>query len=162
MEIQILNEDISGNKLMIGLFLHDFSKNKPSDDDIQNSQIFIRNVFGVNEMEDVEDLNNLDILNIGKKRKIPSNENMDLSLLINQIDNYISYYGSLTSPPCNEGVKWVLIRQKISVFFFFKDFNNLNFFKISSFEIKAFQNIFGKDSNVRGLQDLGDRELNMF
>ena len=114
MEIQIINVDNAGMKIIVSLFLHDFNK-KSQSDEIADSQKFIRSILGLNEDDDENELNNLDLLNVGKKRKIPRNENMDLSLLISDIENYISYYGSITSPPCSEGVKWIIIRQKIAV-----------------------------------------------
>jgi len=114
MEIQIVNEDNAGMKIVVSLFLHDFNKKTPSDE-IQDSQIFIRSILGLDENCGEDELNNLDLLNEGKKRKIPKNERMDLGLLINEIENYITYYGSLTTPPCTESVKWVIIRQKIAV-----------------------------------------------
>lgn len=114
MELQIVNEDSSGMKIVVALFLHDFNKKSPSED-TQNSQIFIRSLFGLDENDGDEELSNLDRLNQGKKRKINRNERMDLSLLIADIENYITYYGSITTPPCSEGVKWVIIRQKLAV-----------------------------------------------
>ena len=115
MEIQIVNEDNAGMKMIVSLFLHDFNKKNPTDD-LQDSQKFIRGLLGVGDGDEEDELNNLQLLNVGKKRKILKNDNLDLNLLIHQIENYISYYGSITTPPCTEGVKWVIIRQKIAVY----------------------------------------------
>lgn len=109
-----MNEDNSGLKIVVSLFLHDFNQNDQME--IADSQKFIRAILGISENYEEEDLGELDLLNEGKKRKIPKNENMNLGLLLPQIENYITYYGSITTPPCQEGVKWVIIRQKISVF----------------------------------------------
>ena len=118
MEVQIVNEDNAGMKIIVSLFLHDFNK-KDQSDELPESQLFLRSILGLGSDDGDEELNNLDILNEGKKRKILKNENTNLSLLISDIENYITYYGSLTSPPCTEGVKWVIIRQKIAVFFYY-------------------------------------------
>ena len=118
MEVQIVNEDNAGMKIIVSLFLHDFNK-KDQSDELPESQLFLRSILGLGSDDGDEELNNLDILNEGKKRKILKNENTNLSLLISDIENYITYYGSLTSPPCTEGVKWVIIRQKIAVFYLF-------------------------------------------
>ena len=118
MEVQIVNEDNAGMKIVVSLFLHDFNK-KDQSDELPESQLFLRSILGLGSDDGDEELNNLDILNEGKKRKILKNENTDLSLLISDIENYITYYGSFTSPPCTEGVKWVIIRQKIAVFYLF-------------------------------------------
>lgn len=112
LEIQIVNEDNSGLKVVVSLFLHDFNQNDQME--ISDSQKFIRAILGISQNDEEDDLG--DLLNEGKKRKIPKNEYMNLGMLLPQIENYITYYGSITTPPCQEGVKWVIIRQKISVF----------------------------------------------
>lgn len=36
--------------------------------------------------------------------------------LVDDILNYISYDGGLTTPPCTQGVKWILLRERKPVF----------------------------------------------
>jgi carbonic anhydrase len=53
-----------------------------------------------------------------------------------------SYPGSLTTPPCSEGVAWTVFAEPI---------------EMSAEQIEAFTNAY--DANARPLQPLGDREL---
>lgn len=52
------------------------------------------------------------------------------------------YDGSLTTPPCSEGVKWSVSDSSIS---------------LSAEQLKAFQDLY--PNNYRPIQDLGDREV---
>jgi carbonic anhydrase len=56
--------------------------------------------------------------------------------------SYFSYQGSLTTPPCSEGVHWVLLKESI---------------RISSSQYKLFKNMFG--NNARPPQPLNGREV---
>lgn len=124
MELQIVNVDSSGLQMIVSVFLHNFKeKDNTADSDkeleLEKPIRFLRALLGVNEKINEDELGELDLINVGKKRQILNTEDLDLGLLLSQIDNYITYYGSLTSPPCTEGVKWIIIRQKISVFLLF-------------------------------------------
>ena len=46
-----------------------------------------------------------------REKFILEGRDLNLNLLIDEIDNFISYDGSLSYPPCNEGVKYFLIRE---------------------------------------------------
>jgi len=54
--------------------------------------------------------------------------------------SYYKYDGSLTTPPCSEGVKWQVLKAPL---------------EMSSDQLKAFQAVF--PTNARPIQDLGDR-----
>ena len=75
---------------------------------------------------------------------------------------YIKYEGSLTSPPCTEGIRWFLLNDRGQVKLI-DILLNIEFnLKISQEQINAFKEIFGKDTNVRGLQHLNDRVFSVF
>lgn len=57
---------------------------------------------------------------------------------------HYSYSGSLTTPPCSEGVKWIVLKETI---------------KISEERVKKFTAIFGQ--NARPLQPLGNRNIEL-
>ncbi|MDM8559515.1 carbonic anhydrase family protein [Candidatus Parabeggiatoa sp. HSG14] len=40
---------------------------------------------------------------------------IDISQLLPEDRNYFTYEGSLTTPPCSEGVKWIILKQSISI-----------------------------------------------
>ena len=56
--------------------------------------------------------------------------------------NYITYYGSLSSPPCTEGVQWAIAEQV---------------FSITMSQINAFKIMSGRASNVRRTQESNGR-----
>jgi carbonic anhydrase len=53
----------------------------------------------------------------------PSSENMEVatskSINLNDLlpvnKNYYTYTGSLTTPPCSQGIKWILLKEKVTV-----------------------------------------------
>ena len=56
--------------------------------------------------------------------------------------SYYKYEGSLTTPPCSEGVKWHVMKEPI---------------ELSAAQLKAFQAVFAV--NARPIQDLGERTV---
>ena len=70
----------------------------------------------------------------------------DIGKAINSTQHHISYTGSLTSPPCKEGVKWFILLNKLPV---------------SQKQLDYFPILFGRDSNIRGIQDLNGRPLSI-
>ncbi len=67
---------------------------------------------------------------------------LDPSELIPQDLSSFQYDGSLTTPPCDEGVKWTVIDNPI---------------ELSREQIDRFQSIYPQ--NYRPVQDLGDRDV---
>ncbi len=66
----------------------------------------------------------------------------DLTKLFPQNSSLYQYDGSLTTPPCSEGVNWNVLTQKITM---------------SADQLALFTNIF--DNNYRPVQSLNEREI---
>ena len=45
----------------------------------------------------------------------PPNAIVDLNTLLPTSRNYYTYMGSLTTPPCSEGVLWLVMKQPVQV-----------------------------------------------
>lgn len=81
---------------------------------------------------------------------LPKNENIyvkikehiDLEQIIPNNKNYYRFSGSLTTPPCSEGVTWVVFK------------NNLS---ISDKQLNLLKNVFNNKSNNRPLQKINGR-----
>jgi carbonic anhydrase len=75
-------------------------------------------------------------------------EAMDAGMAVNVMDlmpedhTYFHYYGSLTTPPCSEGVNWNVLTTPVMV---------------SEAQLEAFEGIF--EMNARPVQPINDREL---
>jgi carbonic anhydrase len=67
---------------------------------------------------------------------------LDLAALLPTDKHYYSYEGSLTTPPCSEGVNWVVLKNPI---------------KLGAAQIKAFRRLF--NANARPVQPLNDRVI---
>ncbi|RLJ39232.1 carbonic anhydrase [Acidovorax sp. 106] len=65
---------------------------------------------------------------------------LDLPALLPAKKGYYSFEGSLTTPPCSEGVKWMVLKEPV---------------KLSPQQIKAFRQIY--NANARPLQPLNGR-----
>ncbi|MBL8472535.1 MAG: carbonic anhydrase family protein [Rhodocyclaceae bacterium] len=68
--------------------------------------------------------------------------NFDVTALLPQQRNYYTFNGSLTTPPCSEGVKWFVMREQQS---------------LSKAQITAFRKIYAM--NARPVQPLHGREV---
>jgi carbonic anhydrase len=75
-----------------------------------------------------------------KQSKVPLQDNFDLSNLIPDTLGYYSFKGSLTTPPCSEGVTWYVLKTPIEM--------SLN-------QINAFKQVF--KMNARPVQPLNGR-----
>lgn len=69
---------------------------------------------------------------------------LDLGTYINNTIHYVTYLGSLTSPPCLQKVQWFVLLQKLDV---------------TQSQLDYFPVLFGRDSNIRGLQPLNNRPI---
>lgn len=72
------------------------------------------------------------------------NVKVDIGKYMNNKKNFVSYIGSLTSPPCNSDVKWFVLLDKLQA---------------SKFQINSFPILFGRKTNIRGLQPNFGRQL---
>eukprot|EP01024_Parvocaulis_polyphysoides_P023343 TRINITY_DN2157_c0_g1_i1.p2 TRINITY_DN2157_c0_g1~~TRINITY_DN2157_c0_g1_i1.p2 ORF type:complete len:154 (-),score=14.80 TRINITY_DN2157_c0_g1_i1:165-626(-) len=84
-----------------------------------------------------------------KGQSVPIGETIDFDLLIPSNPEYMLYEGSLTTPPCTEGVLWHIIRDPLPV---------------SKDQVKWLQDAIGVDHdgisrNNRRIQPLHNREL---
>jgi carbonic anhydrase len=62
--------------------------------------------------------------------------------LIPSNSHHFSYHGSLTTPPCTEGVQWIVLRDPITM---------------SAEQVAQFVSIVGR--NARPIQPLHDRKI---
>ena len=67
---------------------------------------------------------------------------VDIGSLLPKNPHYFSYSGSLTTPPCTEGVRWIVLQEPI---------------EISEEDVRRFVEIIGY--NARPVQPLGGREI---
>eukprot|EP01017_Pseudomicrothorax_dubius_P007476 TRINITY_DN12322_c0_g2_i1.p1 TRINITY_DN12322_c0_g2~~TRINITY_DN12322_c0_g2_i1.p1 ORF type:complete len:690 (-),score=179.14 TRINITY_DN12322_c0_g2_i1:113-2182(-) len=79
--------------------------------------------------------------------KLLSSKFVDLSMLLPEVEHFIMYEGSLTSPPCSEIVTWFLVQEK---------------FEVKEEQVKQFEIALGIKSNIRGVQPLGSRILKLY
>jgi carbonic anhydrase len=67
---------------------------------------------------------------------------IDINQLLPKEKDYYTFNGSLTTPPCSEGVKWVVLKQTVS---------------ISAEQLAQYQAVY--TGNARPLQALNDRKV---
>ena len=67
---------------------------------------------------------------------------LDLAAMLPQEKGYYAYAGSLTTPPCSEGVNWMVLKTPI---------------ELGAQQIKAFRQLF--NANARALQPLNGRVI---
>jgi carbonic anhydrase len=79
----------------------------------------------------------------GEKIKLKEGE-LDPSALLPTDQSYFHYMGSLTTPPCGEGLQWYVLRNPI---------------QMDAEQIRAFTSIPGFDHTRRPLQPLGKRKI---
>ncbi len=79
---------------------------------------------------------------IGKETTVPMKGN--LREILPRNTQHYSYSGSLTTPPCSEGVQWIVLTEPI---------------KISEQSVKKFSAIIGH--NARPVQPLGNRHIEL-
>lgn len=73
----------------------------------------------------------------------PLNKPLPLAALMPGDKSYYRYSGSLTTPPCTEGVRWLVIKQPVT---------------LSAAQIEAFQDVLGQQNN-RPIQPLNGRVI---
>lgn len=73
-----------------------------------------------------------------------SQEEVNISDALPASHEYITYAGSLTTPPCTENVRWIVMTQPVTA---------------STEQLQAFESTIGK--NARPVQDMNGRELTL-
>jgi carbonic anhydrase len=124
MEMHLVHQDDAGHTLVVGLLL----------------------AFG---RENLVFSRTGDWLERHKGRRLPSKEGevftdvpFNLMDLLPSNTHHFSYHGSLTTPPCSEGVQWIILKAPI---------------EISKVQGERFITTIGQ--NARPLQPLGEREI---
>lgn len=74
------------------------------------------------------------------KEEAPANVTIDVSKLLPAQQGYYTYTGSLTTPPCSEGVTWLVLKTSV---------------EMSDAQIQKFANIY--KNNARPVQPLNER-----
>ena len=77
-------------------------------------------------------------LDTADRVKLPAGA-IDMNKLLPQDQRYYQFIGSLTTPPCTEGVSWLLMQQPITA---------------SKAQIERFGELFGKHTTARPVQPL--------
>jgi carbonic anhydrase len=118
MEIHLVHQDpITSNLAVIGIMI-----NATSATDNTFIQSYLQNFPSE---EDVE---------------VATSTSLNLNALLPTNRNYYTYTGSLTTPPCSQGLKWIILKEKIA---------------ISSNQLNGFQE--RHDINARPIQPLNGR-----
>ncbi len=81
-------------------------------------------------------------LPLEKNQEQPARVLLELNELLPSSSSYYTYMGSLTTPPCSEGVQWIVMRQPVSV---------------SAEQIDLFSRLY--PMNARPLQQLAGRRI---
>lgn len=82
------------------------------------------------------------LLALNEKENLPSNINdLDIRSFLPPVNDYYRFSGSLTTPPCSEGVTWIVLKQPV---------------QLSKTEIAKFEHAF-KHHNNRPIQPLHGR-----
>jgi len=127
--MQIINQDIFGNLLAVSV--HFNLSNLEND--------FLKELgFGYDNPLFAMRLRNSETIQLKPSARL------DIGKFINKIEHYVHYLGSITTPPCNSNVQWFVLLEKLQI-----TQRQLDFFPV----------LFGIDSDIRGLQPLGERKL---
>ncbi len=117
MELHFVHQSAAGNLAVVGVMISEGNENEA-----------LKSVF--------------DNLPTTKGDPQPTELMTDASKIIPQNAGYFTYSGSLTTPPCTEGVRWLVLNQPL---------------ELSAEQIETFSRIFELDA--RPVQPLNDRDL---
>ncbi|MBK5344664.1 carbonic anhydrase family protein [Pseudomonas sp. TH49] len=119
MEMHLVHQDQNGQLLVVGLMIKEGNKN-----------IELASLWSNLPRKDSEEIT------------LSAEAAPDLNKLIPLESHHLYYKGSLTTPPCTEGVQWVLFEQPI---------------EMSKSQIKKFRELFSQ--NHRPAQPINEREV---
>ncbi len=120
MELHLVHQDTNGNTAVVGMMIQEGKENET-----------LAPLWRVLPKEET-------------KEAIPVTESIDVQALLPSEHTLFYYNGSLTTPPCTEGVKWVVLEKSI---------------QMSRKQIQAFQQIF--PNNQRPVQPLNKRNIKL-
>jgi carbonic anhydrase len=118
MELHLVHQDANGKLAVLGVMIQEGKQNEK-----------LASVWEALPQEETEN-------------DVSVDEPVDLQALLPADQTSFHYNGSLTTPPCSEGVKWIVFEQPM---------------EMSKEQIQAFQQIF--PDNHRPVQPLNEREI---
>src|SRR5258707_646826 len=118
MELHFVHQNASGDLAVVGVMIHKTDKDNPA-----YASIF-------------------DNLPTGQGTPQPTTTMVDAAKLLPAVRLYDTYVGSLTTPPCSEGVRWLVLTTPID---------------LSAKQIDAFAKLF--EGNARPVQLINSRDL---
>lgn len=137
-ELQIICNDMFDNTIAISLLFQYGNR---------NFELF--DIIGLNADKKENFLYSKKLRN-NEKIEITSSsyikEAMNLGKLFNDNLTFITYIGTTTTPPCKSNVRWFIC---------------LNKFETTKEQVDMFPVLFGRFKNVRGLQQLNKRKINL-
>ena len=127
LEMHLVHEDQAGQLLVVALL---FTQGTPNDDvaDILALRTRLQHSQAIQNMK-----NDSTAL---------SNSALNLQHLLPATLHHFSYQGSLTTPPCTEGVQWIILRTPL---------------QLSGAQLETLKTMYGV--NARPIQPLNDREI---
>ncbi|MEZ4671869.1 MAG: carbonic anhydrase family protein [Anaerolineae bacterium] len=118
MELHFVHKDAAGNLAVVGVLLNQTEQDNPAFDEIFNN------------------------LPAAKGDPQPTDMMVDAASLLPATHTYFTYSGSLTTPPCSQGVRWLLLTTPVAV---------------SVHQVEEFATLF--EMNARPVQALNNRDL---
>jgi carbonic anhydrase len=115
MELHLVHQDAAKNILVLGIMLEEGAPNP-----------FVENIWKHIPTE--------------KKKEIATTETVQLLDVLPANKSYYNYTGSLTTPPCSQGLQWIVFKNKVT---------------LSKPQIERFTKIY--HDNVRPIQPLNNR-----
>ncbi len=123
MELHLVHRNAAGELAVVGVMLNEGKENVP--------------------LKPIWDYLPLDVSD--KSEVVPEGA-VDIRALIPDNPSYYHYVGSLTTPPCSEGVRWFVLTQPSTV---------------SKVQVERYQSLLGDHTN-RPIQPLNDRKVSIF
>lgn len=82
----------------------------------EEGKLVVIAIMGKESPENAEPYKFLDkFLPVSQNETKPINESFDMTEVLPENQGYYTYEGSLTTPPCTEGIKWFILKEPIGV-----------------------------------------------